>query len=775
MPLIIAFGLLAIVHVVLRLDREHRRRMRLRGRKGTRRFIDELKSAGVSDRDIYLANAADSMPETFMLLGWLSLPLIPIIGTAVWIAVDPVSTPARWLWATVDAIIIGTALPVYGHHQTQVERRKADQPELEQRTRSETIAFWASCLVTTAILTVTLAFGFDPENLSLDMAPADAIIRAGIFLAGLWAAYGTSRLGTRIAAMFSSPRFELHADNTTLLYLRSFNDDNIGMYTPMADQDCDTILRTLLWPRISFEEQLSIAQSGNDHGMLITIGRPGERLPRAGAQRSYYDQDNWREGVRLTAFRCRGIILTLGATVSLKWEIEHLKQWHLLPKCLFVIPPCKDQDLPHRLELAFDALDVSPAERAKAARLPIRYLTAFRVRTDGTLQWMFSKSRDWRAYSVITSKASMEETTDGDSMPDDSIPNSSMPNSSIPNDSAPATFDVESAVDDFKTQFSPAQWRRTILAPASVLKAISDSSAAAMALKTGNRPAAVAAYGRLIAQRQATGDTDPDALAYLLWQRFQATDNGRFIDDDFTALVRTLDGILQSQTIKCLWVTANANMPTAMAIYTLWGSMAEFFQRSRTESAAPTRQSTLQSTTPQQPVPPQRLKDWERDARRTQIRAAHRMEDWRLVGEAELHLADLADDYRQMYSESAVALDAARRVGDIRMEGMARSKVAHAMAHFGADSRHGDRWPNEFSHAVDQLMSSGETTAALDAVEQFIRDAWDVHDFDTALDAARLGLRVTPESESERRQRFREYEQWLLGKINDGRRNSPDR
>lgn len=761
MTLLAVAIILAIVQIILWFSRENRRRMLLCTRQGHRRFLTELSEAGASDQDIYYATAADSMPKLPALLASLARPASPILAGYLATATLP---SLRWIWAALMALIIGL-LPIYDRHTIRTDRRKEGLPPLPPRNHEENIASWASCLITAGILTITLAFGYaDPQSWPWNTAITTIIgtsaplatitttvVNAAIFLAGLWAAYGVSRLGGRISTMFSSPRFEEHADDTTLLYLRSFNDDHIGTYMPMADMYVNTALRTLLWPRISFEEQLSIiANTSNNSTTLITIGRPGERLPRAGAQRSYYDQDNWREGVRLTAFRSRGIILTLGATVSLKWEIEHLKRWRLLSKCLFVVPPCRDRDLPQRLELALDALDISQTERAQAARLPLRYLTAFRIAPDGTLHWEFSKSRDWSAYSIALAQLSTANIASEDISSDEHDGNmddaAGMDNVGSPDH---PFGDLESATNDFRTQ-TKKQLRQFMLAPPPVLTAISESAVASAALRSGNKPAAAAEYGRIIARRYATGNTDPNALAYLLWQRFQATDNGRFVDgDDFTTLVRTLDGILQSNDVSRLWIGPQQNMSANRAIYTLWGSMAKFFQRSQ-------------------------RKDWERDARRTQLQAAHRMEDWRCIGETETRLAELADDYRQAYSAATVAMDAARRIGDIRMEGTARVMVAHTMSYFSvpdADRRrkHDEAWHDEFDQAIDQLISAGEITTALDAVEQFIDDAMHTHDVDTALHAVRHGLRVAPESAADRRQRFHQYEQWLL----NGARQDP--
>lgn len=135
-------------------------------------------------------------------------------------------------------------------------------------------------------------------------------------------AYAIVRMGNRLVVAGTPDVFRRQADESCYLYLRSFNDDNISMQSPLNDSG----LRSLLWPRIGFEELLALLMNASV-GRLITIGHPTERLPRVGAYRNYFNEDEWREGIRVTAERVRGIVLTVGATESLAWEVRHLKEW----------------------------------------------------------------------------------------------------------------------------------------------------------------------------------------------------------------------------------------------------------------------------------------------------------------------------------------------------------------------------------------------------------------------------------------------------------------
>lgn len=216
----------------------------------------------------------------------------------------------------------------------------------------------------------------------------------------LLAAYLARRLGMRLAQRFASPQFEKSATRDTVLYLRSFSDDRKSLYSPVTDGD----LRSLLWPRISFEEFVSYC-AGAACGNLITIGRPGERLPRAGAWRSYFEDDAWQKAVRTTMLRCGTILLTVGSTEALGWEIRHIKKWGMLNKCVFLVPPLPKEQFRRRLELALDTLEVGEDKRSREILDSAPFVTGFRILSGGSIQWLLCSGRDWGAYFFSISRA----------------------------------------------------------------------------------------------------------------------------------------------------------------------------------------------------------------------------------------------------------------------------------------------------------------------------------------------------------------------------------
>lgn len=119
-----------------------------------------------------------------------------------------------------------------------------------------------------------------------------------------------------------------------LLYLRAFGDDGVRQRTPIQTGG---LPRSLLpFPRVRFEEALAALLA--DNGELVTVGRPGERLPELGATRTYFPHDGWQDAVRETAHRCQAVFLVAGLTSSLGWEIDQLRAWGLLSKTMILLP-----------------------------------------------------------------------------------------------------------------------------------------------------------------------------------------------------------------------------------------------------------------------------------------------------------------------------------------------------------------------------------------------------------------------------------------------------
>jgi hypothetical protein len=112
-----------------------------------------------------------------------------------------------------------------------------------------------------------------------------------------------------------------------ILFLRSFSDDHI---------DDPTLTTPFEWKRHRYEERLT--QVLGKIGPVVCLGRPGERLSEAGAGRLYTDDDHWQEAIIHFLKESRMVIIIVGGTDGLQWEIETALSTARLSKVLFFFP-----------------------------------------------------------------------------------------------------------------------------------------------------------------------------------------------------------------------------------------------------------------------------------------------------------------------------------------------------------------------------------------------------------------------------------------------------
>ena len=107
-----------------------------------------------------------------------------------------------------------------------------------------------------------------------------------------------------------------------VLFLRAFSDD-----AQFARSAGSRLLRWLLWlppatPGDVRTEEEQIARGVVPFGRLVALGRPAERLPRAGAERSYTPDERWRSEVLAGFDRANLVLLSAGPGENLRWEVE---------------------------------------------------------------------------------------------------------------------------------------------------------------------------------------------------------------------------------------------------------------------------------------------------------------------------------------------------------------------------------------------------------------------------------------------------------------------
>ena len=153
-----------------------------------------------------------------------------------------------------------------------------------------------------------------------------------------------------------------------ILYLRSFDDDRLSV--PSVHSARRPFFELFgVRGRDPFEE--GIAWELTAQGELCAIGRPGESTLTLGAARDLVDQDTWQSDVTARMATARWIVLAIGATEGLEWEVDALAREGHLARTVFVVPPLAADQVEarwtatrHTLDHAHGRLFVAPVHVA---------------------------------------------------------------------------------------------------------------------------------------------------------------------------------------------------------------------------------------------------------------------------------------------------------------------------------------------------------------------------------------------------------------------------
>lgn len=692
-----------------------------------------------------------------------------------------------WLWALLSGLAIA-ATPLFEHWvMVQSLFDESSAPARPETTMQHRIRI-GSCLLTAPLLWMTLWFAYtDPQHWrtlvatwpivmhtsSLRDAVADcppwlwAAACAVIALCGLWIAYCIGRLGGRLATRFSSPQFERYATSETILYLRSFTDEHIGIHTDFPDFESNTCLRTLLWPRVSFEELLSMC-SWAVQGNMITVGRPGEWLPKAGAMRGYYDNDQWQQAIHTTALRAKAIILTLGATQSLGWEIRHIKEWGLLTKCTFVIPPLGSHQVRHRVRLALDALGVDHTEYDKIAAYPWQLPVAFTIIEDGTVVWFMSRGRNWLAYLGTVIMANVYENIAAQQRDDDQSDttiaasgNAGQSDASVTSASEQATVQTseqtaaQESQDIPQTDNKPTATEPTAnRPPQAVRRAIAMARDGESLMKLHYYGEAANHFRQCVSQLESDpqtsdGNPDPQALAYVLWKQVDCDDRSpksdrmdrHALDAIMNRLIATLDGL------DYVWSGPFTMLRAPILQSTVYRLQYELMDELYDADD------------------PQRL-------RRQYEIAKHGLDRAQAFGRSSLLIINAYSTlaltcmkigkFEEMRDTARQMLHTASNAGNVPREAFAHLLLGTALARIDPSDRSQGDWRQEFREGIRRYLDCDDQAKAIRAASSFLTDALELHDYETGLEAARTGLLITPASDGEHREFFTRQEHDIL-------------
>jgi hypothetical protein len=138
-----------------------------------------------------------------------------------------------------------------------------------------------------------------------------------------------------------------------VVYLRSFEDDRVSLPSVLSARRPFVEMFTLRG-REPFEECLAWELAA--HGPVIAIGRPGQSRASLGAAREHLDTDQWQQVISAQLAIARLIVITVGATPGLAWEVQHIVRSGYLDKAVFVVAPVAEPERRRRWHFILETL-----------------------------------------------------------------------------------------------------------------------------------------------------------------------------------------------------------------------------------------------------------------------------------------------------------------------------------------------------------------------------------------------------------------------------------
>ena len=291
-------------------------------RDGRRLAVQQLLSCAV----IVVALVAD--------IGWLWLPLV-LVGVLIGVAATARArrrelsrSATSWTlgsgWSVVFGVVGGTLLVVGVSVVVRAIKELVLLPSLTHLRWSERLG------TTPAVLTTAMA---------------------GVGVACLVLAAVALR---RARAHARSTARSARDGRPPILYLRSFEDDALSV--PAIHSARRPFFELFgLRARDPFEEGMAWELAA--YGPVTAVGRPGRSVATLGATRELLDDATWRSRVAERMDAAGRIIIAIGATEGLHWELGELARRGHLTKSHFVVPPVAPAEQDRRWRTTRDAID----------------------------------------------------------------------------------------------------------------------------------------------------------------------------------------------------------------------------------------------------------------------------------------------------------------------------------------------------------------------------------------------------------------------------------
>ena len=185
-----------------------------------------------------------------------------------------------------------------------------------------------------------------------------------------------------------------------VLYLRSFGDDRLKV-VPRRDSPRRSWLERLgIRGRERFEEV--IAGHLWAYGPVVAVSEPGESFPPIGSARTHIDGDGWQAGVEELMDGAALIVVSVGVTPGLAWEVARIAQLDLWHKTLLVFPP-----VPWELRERWQAISDAAAAEGQPLALaedPSIVLVAARAQDD-VIAYVGRSRDEWHYEAALKAAA----------------------------------------------------------------------------------------------------------------------------------------------------------------------------------------------------------------------------------------------------------------------------------------------------------------------------------------------------------------------------------
>jgi TM2 domain-containing membrane protein YozV len=210
-----------------------------------------------------------------------------------------------------------------------------------------------------------------------------------------------SRLARRLRVLAAS-RDQERRPRPVLLYLRAFDDDP----RMLAAGDFGRRSATEIFSfraRMPFEE--IVVRELVRHGLVVAIAEPGTPmvfLP-LGASRKRLPQREWQEPVRARMREAALIVIAVGTTTGLLWEMATATRQGLLDRVLLIVPPNDDDEIRARWHASAETI---VAAGGPTLDLPVDPATilAVRIGPDGIHKAVVADRRDEHTYATAIAR-----------------------------------------------------------------------------------------------------------------------------------------------------------------------------------------------------------------------------------------------------------------------------------------------------------------------------------------------------------------------------------